>query len=252
MNRFRRILLCCCMVVVLALTGCAALLPAVSTPKATPLPTPTPAVAQTSDVPNPLGVYLNGFSATCAPFQAQLTALSDKDAAYVEKSLALQAHIQHLRELFLAPSQLFQDEGDSTQWSGMLFGALDGTGTVTTIPGGYSFDCALTDDSQGDINGTLKDDRLAGEWAREDGEIRRGEIVKTAAGYFSLAEWGEERTALSIENGVLYFGADVTASASSLAPQSWAGWSIQNGAVLQVPSAATASSATTASLGGAQ
>lgn len=247
MSRFRLTFLCCWMAVILALTGCAALLHKAAAPTHAPSPTPAPTATPVPETPNPLGAYFGAFTDACAPYQAQLATLANQDAAYVEKMLAVQGHIQHLQGLFLAPSQLYQDPNDNTQWGGLLFGALDGTGTISTIPGGYAFDCTPSDNSLGDINGSLKSGRLVGEWAQDSGEPRRGEIDTTGGGYFSLAEWDGAHTALAIENGVLYFGADVTASASSLAPEAWAGWTMRGGAIT-----ATASSATNSSLGGGQ
>jgi len=245
---FRRlILMCCCLMAAFALAGCAAILPAAPAPTAAPARTPSPSATPVPAAPNPLGVYFGAFSDACAPFQAQLSALGAKDAAYVDETLSVQGHIQRLQQFFLAPSGLWQSDDEGAVWSGILFGAIDGTGTVQKIPGGCAFTCTFSDKTYenppGGIEGALIGNRLTGAWNEEGVEPREGEIEKTPGGFFSLVTWGDERTALSLEGDTLYFGADAAAGASSLPPGAWAGWSLCNGVIRDV-SAATNSSVT--------
>lgn len=216
-----------------------------------PTPTPAPVLAEVAEeepeetpIPeeeNPLKVFLDGFYQAYAPDGDALHALSKEDSSAVDEALALEQHILRLKQLFSAQAGLWQNPNDNKTWDGILFGVVEGTGSVVKTMDGCTFTCTLT--QNGSIEGSLKGGTLFAQWMQQDGTNRSGTITKTDTGYTASVNWDGENVLLQIENNMLSFGTGMqaTATASSLPVEQWANWHFKDGK-LAVPQAAATSS----------
>lgn len=239
--RFRLLPFACALIILLLCSGCAMLLPA---------PTPTPVMIEQvqkepeeTPVPeeeNPLKAFLNGFYQAYAPYDAALRALSEEDSSAVDEALAAERHMLRLKQLFNAQADLWQNPSDKELWDGILFGGMEGTGSVRKTSDGCTFSCTLTE--LGSITGSLKGMTLVAQWAQQDEVTRSGAIIKTDTGYAASVHWDGEEVLLLIDDDVLSFGAgrQATATVSSLSPDQWASWCLKDG-ILFVPGEAAAS-----------
>ena len=225
-----------------------------------PTATPAPAIAeepqeeiQATPVPepvNPLKAFLNGFYEVYTPCDDALNALMEQDNAAVDEALAAARHIQRLRQLFDAQAGLLVNPYDPSTWDGILFGGMEGTGSVTRTADGCVFSCTLTNDMDTEdgtntISGSLKGNLLFGEWVKQDGSICSGTILKTKTGYCAYVNWAGESTMMLVEDGVLSYGVDVeTPSTASSLQQggTWVNWYLQQGALVEHTADTTVSS----------
>lgn len=239
-----RLLLSACALILLLCSGCAMFL--------RPAATPAPVLAeepetqpQETPVPeeeNPLNVFLNGFYQAYAPLEDALNALSEEDTSAIDEALLLEKHMLRLKQLFDAQARLLQNPTDHNTWDGILFGGVEGTGSVTKTADGCTFSCVLN--GAGNITGSLKGGVLVAEWMQLEGAIRSGTIIKTDTGYAASLDWGGEDILLLIEGDTLYFGAGVAiATGSSLLPyEEWADWRLTDGRLSAPVPMATSSS----------
>ncbi len=220
----------CAFAIMLLCSGCAMLRPA---------PTPAPVLFEAvqeepeeTPVPeeeNPLKVFLNGFYQAYAPYDAALRALSGEDSSAVDEALAAERHILRLKQLFSAQAELWQNPNDKETWDGILFGGMEGTGSVQKTLDGCTFTCALTE--LGSITGSLKSGTLLAQWVQQGAAARSGTIVKTDTGYAASVSWDGENVLLLIEDDALSFGTGMqaTATVSSLPREQWANWHLKDG-----------------------
>ncbi len=228
-------LLCC---------GCASFIPQTApAPVLEPEEAEEPEETPVPEEENPLKVFLDGFYAVYQPYGETLEALSKNDSAAVDEALAAEQHIQRLQQLFSAQASLLQDPNDKRTWNGMLFGGMEGTGSVEKTLDGCTFTCAITKwgIARGSIRGSLKGNALTAKWEQE-GIVRSGAILQTETGYNAWVDWDGESVMLLMEDGILSYGNGAQATASSLSQEQWARWYLKDGKLFQAEPAATASS----------
>ncbi len=240
----RLLLFACALAIAILCSGCAMLL--------RPARTPAPVLAEEAEkepeetpVPeeeNPLKVFLNGFYHAYEPYGDALHALSKEDSSAVDEALALEQHILRLKQLFGAQAGLWQNPNDKKTWDGILFGGVEGTGSVVKTMDGCTFTCTFTE--LGSISGSLSANVLSGQWSQQDGTLRSGTITKTDTGYAASVNWDGENVLLLIENNILSFGTGIqaAATASSLPVEQWADWHFKDGKFAMPLEAATSSS----------
>ena len=227
-------LLSACALVLLLCSGCAMV------PR--PAATPAPVLAETVEeeptktpVPeeeNPLNTFLNGFYQAYEPLEDELRKLSEEDNSAIDEALMLEKHMLRLKQLFDAQAALLQNPSDNKIWDGILFGGVEGTGSVIKTADGCTFSCTLA--AGGNITGSVKKDVLVAEWKQQDDSLRSGTVVKTSTGYAASVECEGETVLLLIENDVLFFGKGMAATGDYLPYERWVDWRLE-GRELSIP-----------------
>ncbi len=227
-------MLVCCLPAILTLCACTPQVPAETTimPEETPtVQTPAP---QRED--NPVEVFWNRFEEAYVPYRTamDMAAGTPERIGLLDKALTLDLHLQRLQQMFLALTSLRQNDDNRELWDGMLFGAMEGTGSVAGTAGNCTFSCTFSDTSQ--LRGELKNDKLESVWQGEGWTVRRGEILHTDAGWYALVVWEDTNSLLNIAEDALWFRenlADISISDMPLPPAEWADWGYQNGSFLE-------------------
>ncbi len=202
-------------------TAAAAVTP---TPEVTPSPSPTPALQ------NPVEEYWDKFEQAGDPIFSEMNLESDDglNLDTLDKTLAVVQQMQHLQQLFLGVTELGQIGDNAADWSGLLVGGMEGTGSIQTTPEGYAFTCSYSDFST--LTGTLQGDVLHGEWQAEGRLPRSGEILLLRERYFALCLWEGTSSLMMLDGDTLWFAQGITAIPSETEyPEEWADWSCSNG-----------------------
>ena len=218
----------------LILSGCAVqTAPAseVTSTPATPTPEATPAVQTPALIlKNPVEEFWDRFEQAGDPIFLRMNLESDEglNLESLDKTLAVVQHMQRLQQLFIGLTELGQVGSDATGWSGMLVGGMEGTGSIQTTAGGYTFSCVFSDSST--LSGTLQNDVLQGEWQAEGRPLRSGEILFAQGRWFAQCLWEGTGNLMLLDGDTLYFaqGATVLPGVAEL-PEEWADWSCRDG-----------------------
>lgn len=226
---------------VMMLSGCAVqaapALEATPAPEATPTPEATPAVQTPAPVlQNPVEEFWDRFEQAGDPIFSQMNLESDAglNLETLDKSLAVVQHMQRLQQLFIGLTELGQVSSDATDWSGLLVGGMEGTGSIQTTARGYTFSCTFSDSST--LSGMLQSDVLQGEWQAEGRLPRAGEMLFAQGRWFSLCLWEGTSSLMVLDGDTLWFAQGATALPGvSDIPEEWADWSCRDGLFTEYP-----------------
>lgn len=222
-------------------------------PVITPTPTPISTPAATPAPRNPVEEVLGRFQAAYAPFLEDMGTVAAQTPAYLWMEMDAREQLLRMQMVLQPPAGLLRTESGETDasedaleaggWSGLLFGAWSGSGSISGKFGDATFSCTLADG--GRISGMLLGSAVDGIWEEyletdipildEDGEIDGYEgayhpvcsvsMALAEVGWVLAVDWRGEQTLLCVAEDAVYFAKDrVLQAAYGSAPQEWADW----------------------------
>lgn len=235
-------------------------MPPAATPAATPAPTPT----DTSRPRNPVAEVLDRFQAAYAPSLQEMDVAITQSPEYLPLVMDLQEHLYRMQMVLQPPAGLFAEvdaalatdvaQGDedtvppTSTWSGLLFGAWSGSGSISGSFGDAQFSCTLADG--GRITGMLLGSAIDGLWEEyretdtpildEEGEVTGYEgvyhpvcevsMALAQEGWLLAVDWRGEQALLCVAEDAVYFakGKTIQAALGGIARE-WADWRFMQG-----------------------
>ncbi|MDR1620165.1 MAG: hypothetical protein LBS18_05845 [Clostridiales bacterium] len=203
---------------------------------ATPLPTSPPIVYE-----NPISQFYDTFFDTANAGVDAIHVAGKGDR--LQDMMEARSFLQSLQELFYPATTLVAAQNDD-YWSGMLFGAIDGSGVIEGDARDAAFTCQLY--AGGRITGGLKDDALWALWEKyykfetpaiineitekeQDGEYReyaQAKIYLKDARYYAMLHREDIYRMMVCADDMIYFCRDVPEEivARIEYPEEWADW----------------------------
>lgn len=221
-------------------------------PAATPAPTPQITPVVTPAPRNPVDEVLRRFRAVYEPYLEDLNTAVEQTPAYLQMDMDVREQLLRMQMVLQPPAGLLVEQAtgaeaadeatEAESWSGPLFGAWGGSGSISGSYGDAAFSCALTDG--GRITGMLMGSAIDGVWEEyletdipildADGEVERYEgayhpvcsisLALAKQGWVLAVDWRGEHTLLCIADDALYFAKDRAVQAAYSSPADWADW----------------------------